>query len=107
MLEAHLLRRALRHQTSALLAPLGPQINDPVGVANNIHVVLDDDDAVPQVGQPMQDLQQLADIIEVQPRRRLIQNVKHPARLRRLGILIGRAHLRQVCRQLHALRLAA
>src|ERR1019366_1032542 len=84
-------------RSSAVLATLRPQVDDPVGVANNVHVVLDDDNAVPQVGQPVQNFQQLADIVEVQPGRRLIQKIQCPAGLA----------LAELARQLDALRFSA
>ena len=93
----HLFRRTLGHHASALLAALRSQVEDPIGIADHVHVVLDDNDAVAQVGQPMQHLQQFTDIVEMQTGGRLVQQIQRLARL----------PLAQLARQLDALRLAA
>src|SRR5579871_686515 len=46
--------RALRHDASAFFATLGAQIDDPICIADYIQIVFDDDDRVPQIGQPVQ-----------------------------------------------------
>jgi hypothetical protein len=59
--------------------------------------VLDDDDRVAGLDEPVQDLEQLLDVGEVEAGRRLVEDVER---------LAGRAP-RQLGRQLHPLRLAA
>ena len=48
-----LLRRALGHNTASFFAALGPQIDNPVRIADHVQVVFDDDDGIAQVGQPV------------------------------------------------------
>ena len=91
------LRRPRGHDRPAAVAPLGAEIHDPVGGLDHIEVVLDDQDRVAGLHEPLQDLQELADVLEVQPRRGLVQDVERVA---------GRP-LVQLARELDALRLAA
>ena len=44
-----LLRGALRDQSPAALSPFRAEIDDPVGVANHIQVVFDDDDGIAEI----------------------------------------------------------
>ena len=46
-------RRALEHDPPALAAAFGAQVDDPVGVADDVQVVLDDDHRVAAVDQPV------------------------------------------------------
>ncbi len=74
-IDANILRRP-RHQNAATTgASLRSQIDDPVGSFYHIKVVLDDDDGVAAIPQLVQHLEQLLDVVEVQPGGRLIQNV--------------------------------
>ena len=65
---------------------------------DDVHVVLDDDDRVSALDQGVERREQFRDVVEVQPRRRLVED-EHDASLRRI--------LRQERSQLHALALAA
>src|SRR5919109_343688 len=67
LVSRHLLGRALCDDPATLLAAFGTQIDDPVGIADDIKIVFDDDDGVTQIRQPMQNIEQLLDIIKVQP----------------------------------------
>ena len=93
----HLLRGAGGHHLPAAPAALGTQVDDPVRVGDDIEVVLDDDHRVALVDQALEDRQELADVLEVQARRRLVQDVDRPAR--RAALELGG--------QLDALRLPA
>ena len=93
----HLLGRALGHDAPAASAALGAQVDDPVGRLDDVEVVLDDDDGVAVVDEPVQHLQQLLDIGEVQAGGGLVEDVDGAA-----GGPLG-----QLGGQLHALRLAA
>ena len=64
---------------------------------DHVQVVLDDDDRVALVHQQVEHVQQPARVFEVEPRRRLVQDVERPA-----GAAAG-----QLPGQLHPLRLAA
>ena len=63
-------------------ARLGAEVDDPVGRLDHLEVVLDDDDRVAQVGQAVEHVEQLADVVEVQPGRRLVEDVERLARCR-------------------------
>ena len=56
--------------------PFRAQINDPVRGFDDVQVVLDDDDGVAPIPQLVQYLEQLLDIVEVQPRGRFVQDVE-------------------------------
>jgi len=57
-------------------AAFGPEVDNPVGVANHVQIVLDDDDRIAQVGQPVQHVEQFLYVVEVQACSRLIEKVK-------------------------------
>ena len=92
-----LLGRALGDDPAAPVAALRTEVDDPVGGLDDVEVVLDDEDRVAAVDQPVEDLEQLLDVGEVEPGRRLVEDVERPA---------GRPP-RQLGRQLDPLRLAA
>src|ERR1039458_231816 len=68
--------RALGHDAAAFFSAFGAQIDDPVGVADDVQVVFDDDDRVSEIRETVQHVEQLAHIVEVQSRGRLIQQIK-------------------------------
>ena len=78
-------------------ATLGTEIDDPVGGLDDVEVVLDDDHGVAVIAQPMQDFQQLLDVVEMLAGGRLIEVIE----------CFASVAFRQFARQLHALRLAA
>ena len=57
----------------AALAALGPQIDDPIGGADHVEIVLDDEQRVPGIDEPSKRAQQFRDIVEMQAGRRLIE----------------------------------
>ncbi len=85
------------HEPAPVFAALGAEVEDPVGVSDHIEIVLDDDDGVAEVGEAMQDFEQLAHIVEVEARGGLIEEIEGTACLA-LGEFAG---------QLHALGLSA
>ncbi len=60
-------------------ARLGAEVDHPVGRLDHLQVVLDDDDRVAQVGQAVDDVEELADVVQVQPGGRLVEDVEGPA----------------------------
>ena len=91
------LRRPRRDHLAARLAALGAEVDEPVGLLDHVQVVLDDEHGVARVDEPLQHLEQLLDVREVQAGRRLVEDVERAP---------GR-DLAQLRRELHALRLAA
>ena len=81
---------------AAVLARAGPHVDEPVGDPHHLLVVLDDDDRVAEVAQPLERADQLVVVALVQADRRLVEDVEDTDELR--------ADLR---RQPQALRLAA
>jgi recombinational DNA repair ATPase RecF len=82
---------------AAAIAAFGADIDDPVGGLDDVEIVLDHHHRVALVDQLVQHFQELAHILEMQARGRLVEDVERAA---------GGA-LRQLLRQLHPLRLAA
>ncbi len=93
---------------AARIAALGPQVDDPVGRAHDVEVVLDHQERVPGLDEAAERAQQLCDIVEVQTGGRLVEQEQRAARG---GLLPGRRALhgvlRQMARELQPLRLAA
>src|SRR5215831_9587751 len=71
----HLLGSSLRQNSPTIFSAFRPQINDPIGIANDVEIVFDDDDRVPQIGEPVQHVEQLFHIVEMQPCGRLVEQV--------------------------------
>src|SRR3954451_15796958 len=92
-----LLRRADGDDPAAFFAALRTQVDDPVSRLDNVQVVLDHEKAVTGLQQLLERGEQLRDVVEVQPGRRLVEDVEHAiAGLRR-----------EVRRDLDPLRFAA
>src|ERR1041385_5141815 len=92
-----LLGGALGDDLAAGVAAFGAEVDDPVGALDDVEVVLDDDDGVAGVDEALQDAEQVLDVVHVQARRRLVEDVE-----RAPGAALG-----QLGGQLDALRLAA
>ena len=73
------LRRARGHHAPAAFAALRAEVQHPVRGLDHLQVVLDHDHRVALVHQRVQHLQQLADVLEMQPRRRFVQDIQRPA----------------------------
>src|SRR5687767_14996163 len=50
-----LLGRALKDDCSALMTPLRPHVDDPVGILDDMQIVLDDDDRIASIDDPVHD----------------------------------------------------
>ena len=101
-------RRAAGDQLAAGLAALGTEVDQPVGGADDVEVVLDDDDRVAGLEQLPERAHQLGDVVEVQPGGRLVEHEERAAPGQRLAA--GARVLRRLGKEageLQALRLAA
>src|SRR5690348_4086120 len=78
---------------AAVRTALGTQVDDPIGRLDDIEVVLDHEHRVALVDQPVQDAQEETNILEMEARRGLIEDVERAA-----GVAFG-----ELRRQLHAL----
>src|SRR6266550_5683398 len=72
----YLLRSSLGDDSATAFAAFGAKINNPVGVTDYIKVMLDDDNGIAQVGEPVQDVEQFFYIVEMQSCGGLVQQVK-------------------------------
>ena len=59
---------ALGHDSATAFSAFGAKVDNPIGVPNNVKVVLDDDNGIAQVREPVQNVKQLLDIVEMQAR---------------------------------------
>src|SRR2546430_2022486 len=66
-------RPALAHQLAAGVAAFRAQVEDPVGGADDVEVVLDHHQRVPRLEQLAERAQELGDVVEVQARGRLVE----------------------------------
>ena len=71
-----LLRVALRDDAPTACAAFGAQVDDPVGLGDHVEVVLDHDDRVAGIDEPVQHAHQLLDVGHVQTDRRFIEHVE-------------------------------
>ena len=69
--------RALRDHAAAVHAGAGPEVDDVVGVADRVLVVLDHDHGVAEIAQAVQRAQQPIVVALVQADRRLVEDVHH------------------------------
>ena len=82
-LRAHdLLRGALGDDLAAVLAGAGPHVDDPVGDAHHLLVVLDDEHGVAERLQPLQRRDQAVVVALVEADRRLVEDVEDADELR-------------------------
>ena len=72
-------------------AAFGAEVEDVVGVADDVEVVLDDDDGVAEVGEAVEDFEELADVVEVEAGGGLVEEIEGAAGLA-LGELAGELH---------------
>ena len=69
----YLFRRAFGYEFTSSLAGFGPQIHHPIGLGNEIEVVLDHQHRMPGVHQTLQHLDQASDIAGMKPNGGLFQ----------------------------------
>src|SRR6266508_4052982 len=70
-----LFRSAFRHDAAAGVPSFGAEVDDPVGRADHVEVVLDDDDRVSLFRQRAKNGKQLLDVVEVETGRRLVEQI--------------------------------
>ncbi len=87
----HRLGRAARDEPAAAFAALRPEVEHPVRGLDHVEVVLDHDDAVPGVAQPVEHVEEKLDVVEVQAGGRLVQDIERSSGIP-LGELQGELH---------------
>src|SRR5205085_5438795 len=65
--------RALEDDPAAVVTGAGAEVDDPVGVRHDRLVVLDDDDRLAGVDEPVEQAEQLLDVGEVEAGGRLVE----------------------------------
>ena len=78
----HVLRRAFRDDLAAVLARARPHVDEPVGGAHHLLVVLDDENGVAEIAEPLERRDQPAVVALVQSDRRLVEDVEDADELR-------------------------
>ena len=78
----HVARRALGDDLAAVLARARPHVDEPVGRAHHLLVVLDHEHGVAEVAEPLERPDQPAVVALVEPDRRLVEDVEHADELR-------------------------
>ena len=73
---------ALRDQIAAVNAGAGANVEDVIGGADGVLVVLDDDDAVAEIAQPAQRFQKPRIVALMQPDRGLVEHIEHAGQAR-------------------------
>jgi hypothetical protein len=76
----NLLRCAGDDDLPTAIATLRPQVNNVVGTLDHVEVMLDDDNGVSRRYQPIEHVEQLANIVEMKPRGRLVEHIERPPR---------------------------
>src|SRR5256885_6229628 len=66
---------AFEDDPAAFTTSAWPEVDDPVGVGHDRLVVLDDDDRLARVDEPVEQAEQLLDVGEVEARGRLVEDV--------------------------------
>jgi len=89
--------RALRDDAAAAFAAFRAEVDDPVGLLDDVEIVLDDQDGVAERDEALENIEEFADVVEVKAGGGLIENVKRAA-----GLALGK-----FARELDALRFAA
>ena len=78
----HVVGGSLGDDLAPVLAGARPHVDEPVGGAHHLLVVLDDEHGVAEVAQPLERADQPAVVALVQPDRRLVEDVEDADELR-------------------------
>ena len=76
---SHVFRPPRHQDPPPFIAARRAQVDDPVSGRDDLHVMLDLDNGVARVGRAVQDFKKLADVVEVQPGGRLVQDIQRAA----------------------------
>ena len=73
----HVVGGSLGDDVTAVLARTRAHVDDPVGAAHHLLVVLDDEHGVPEIAEPLEGPDQPVVVALVEPDRRLVEDVEH------------------------------
>ena len=76
-----LLGGALGDDAAAAFAAFGAEVDDPVGLLDDVEMVLDDEDGVAEIGEAIQDVEKFFHVVEMQAGGGLVENVERAAGL--------------------------
>src|SRR5712691_6610449 len=77
--------RALRDDAAAAFASLGAEVDDPVGLLDDVEMVLDDEHGVAEIDEPLQNVEEFSYVVKMQSRRGFVENIKRTA-----GLALGK-----------------
>ena len=77
--QSHILGGARGYDSSPARATFWTHVDNPISTLNDIEIVFNDDHRVSLINKASEHEQQLADVLKVQPGRRLIQDVDRAA----------------------------
>src|SRR5713226_8406086 len=80
--------RALSDDAAAAFAAFGAEVDDPVGLLDDVEVVLDDEYGIAEIDEALQDVEKFSNVVEVQAGSGLVKDVERAAGLA-LGKLAG------------------
>jgi hypothetical protein len=99
--------RANADNFAAVISCFRSKIDNPIGGLNYFQIVLDHNERVAGRDQPLKNLEQHRDIVEVQTGGRLVENEQIPARAVAIGFAIDISSFGQMPDELQPLRFAA
>lgn len=107
----HFLRRALGDKLAAGIATFGTELDQVIGIGEDVKVMLDDDDGVAGIDELVQDMEEALNVGEVKADGRFLEEIEmvQPSKTGGLEPLL-RVHFeraRQLGDELDALRFAA
>src|SRR5437867_2569499 len=73
--------RALGDDAAAAFAAFGAEVDNPVGLFDDVEVVLDDEDGVTEIDEALQDREKFSNIVEMQAGGGLVEDVERAAGL--------------------------
>src|SRR6516165_4768424 len=76
-----LFRGALGDDPAAALSAFGAKVDDPVGLLDDVEMVLDDEHGVAQIDEALQDVEEFADVVEMQAGGGFVEDVHGAAGL--------------------------
>src|SRR5215469_3361253 len=76
-----LFRSALGDDPAAALSAFGAEVDDPVGLLDDVEMVLDDEHGVAQIDEALQDVEEFADVVEMQAGGGFVEDVHGAAGL--------------------------